>query len=178
MWVKVDDGFPEHNKVLEAGRQLGAKGAGRVIAIWLVGICYCNRNLTDGFLPEELIRGWVLYDPKPLDVAFAMSCAGLFVQVKGGYRFHDYDDYQPSASAIKEKRQRDRLRKKSRTNPIGSPNGNHPGVLAEIRAEVATERPAVSAWKPERSRARDPGPDPEEQKKDQDLPAPKTRRSA
>src|SRR5262245_43393629 len=117
-WVKVDDAFPEHDKVIEAGRHLGQRGAGRVVAIWMVGMCYCNRNLTDGFVRESIVRTWVLYDQRPLDVAIVMAqkmpdgSAGLLERVEGGFRFHDYDHYQPSADDVKAKRARDRDRKR------------------------------------------------------------------
>jgi hypothetical protein len=110
-WVKVDDAFPEHDKVIEAGRHLGSNGCGRVLAIWLAGVCYCNRNLTDGRIPEAIVRTWILYDKRPIDVAEVMVHAKLLVKVDGGYRFHDYLDYQPSADKVKSKRAWDRDRK-------------------------------------------------------------------
>lgn len=131
MWAKVDDAFPEHRKVAEAGRHLGSYGRGRVITIWLVGICYCNRNLTDGFVDEQTIRSWSLYDKKPLDVATVMALPmpngdpGLFVREPGGYRFHDYGNYQPTASDVKTKRDWDARRKRLYAIP---------GLVEEIRA--------------------------------------------
>lgn len=120
MWVKVDDGFPEHQKVVEAGRHLGKRGGrGRVIAIWQVAMCYCNRNLTDGFIDEPTVRTWTLYDQKPFDVALVMALPlsdgrpGLMVRVDGGFRMHDYDDYQPSATEVRAKRKKDRDRKRA-----------------------------------------------------------------
>lgn len=113
MWVKVDDGFPEHPKVIEAGRHLGTYGRGRVIAIWQVAICYCNRNLTDGFIDEPTVRTWTLYDKRPLDVALVMAGAGLMARVEGGFRFHDYHDYQPSAKERKARLKKDRDRKRA-----------------------------------------------------------------
>jgi len=150
MWVKVDDGLPEHRKVVEAGRHLGSYGAGRVVAIWTVGMCYCNRNLTDGFIAEHVVRTWTLYDRRPLDVLEVMSLAmpngdaGLIHKVTGGYQFHDYLHYQPSAAGVKEKRERDRKRKRGGSDSYTNPTG------------VAVD----SAWNPERSRARDPDPVP------------------
>jgi hypothetical protein len=42
-WVKIEDGFTEHPKVLQVG-PLGAW-------IHLQGLCYTSRNLSDGFVP-------------------------------------------------------------------------------------------------------------------------------
>lgn len=111
MWVKVDDQFPEHPKVMRAARDLGTQGAGRVLAVWMVGLCYSNRTLSDGYLPEAIVKSWTLYDRRPLDVAFAMCEAGLLDRAPGGYRFHDYADYQPLAADVKAKREWDARRK-------------------------------------------------------------------
>lgn len=118
MWVKVDEHFPEHQKVMHAGAQLGAQGPGRVIAVWLPCSCYANRVLTNGFVPEQVIKGWTMYDRRPLDVAYAMSLplpdgsAGLMERAAGGFRLHDYLEYQPAAADVKAQRERDALRKR------------------------------------------------------------------
>lgn len=129
MWVKVDDALPNHPKILDAGMQLGPTGVGRVLAIWLRGMCYCNHYLTDGFLPEEVIKTWKLYDKKPLDVVFVMVQAGILRQSdrRGmpGYQFHDYEMYQPLAADIKEKRDWDARRKQLYSIP---------GLIDAIRA--------------------------------------------
>lgn len=151
MWVKVDDSFSEHPKVVEAGRHLGPYGRGRVVAVWLVAMCYCNRNYTDGFVDELTVRTWTLFDRRPLDVAFVMAEAGLMSRVDGGFRFHDYLDYQPAAAEIKAKRKKDRDRKREeRRRPTD--------VRADVPTDVPTDVLTLSARNPARSRARDPVP--------------------
>ena len=58
-WVKVDDRFDEHPK----HAAVGPVGWG----VWLAGLAYCNRNLTDGFIPwsvAESIGGqWRVREP-------------------------------------------------------------------------------------------------------------------
>lgn len=142
MWVKVDDGFPEHDKVLEAARHLGGNGAARVITIWLVGMCYCNRNLTDGVVRDAIVRTWTFYDRRPLDVANVMAMEmpnkrpGLLVRVEGGFKFHDYEHYQPSADEVKEKRAKDRERKR-KGKPARLPNGIHADSARNPQDETA-----------------------------------------
>jgi hypothetical protein len=149
MWVKVDDKFSEHPKVVEAGRHLGTYGRGRVLAVWLAAMCYCNRNYTDGFFDEATARTWTLYDKRPLDVALVMADAKLLRRVEGGFKFHDYEDYQPSADEVKAKKKKDRDRKRTeRLSKLG--------VHQSVREDVQT----LSAWNPARSRARGPDPDP------------------
>lgn len=149
MWVKVDDKFSEHPKVVEAGRHLGTYGRGRVIAVWLAAMCYCNRNYTDGFFDDATARTWTLYDKRPFDVALVMADAKLLKRVEGGFKFHDYQDYQPSADEVKAKKKKDRERKRNeRLSKLG--------VTPPVREDVL----ALSAWNPARSRACDPDPDP------------------
>lgn len=86
-WVKLDDGFPDHPKVLRAG-PLAAW-------LWACGLAYCNRQpARDGFIPTEKVR--VLYPvAAPMSLARKLVEVGLWEAVDGGYRVHDYHDYQP-----------------------------------------------------------------------------------
>jgi hypothetical protein len=94
-WIRLDDQFPDHPKVIAAGP----------MAAWLYvcGIGYCNRLLTDGLIPKGQVR-------KLADVDEAMALAarlvevGLWEEVESGYRIHDFLDYQPSAEQVKAER--------------------------------------------------------------------------
>lgn len=91
-WVRLDDLFPEHPKVLKAG----------AAAAWLhvCGVAYCARNLTDGFIPEAKVTG--LADLKRVSSeAKRLVEAGLWHKVEGGYMVHDYLDWQRSADEAK-----------------------------------------------------------------------------
>lgn len=131
MWVKVDDAFPEHRKVLEAGAHLGRNGPGRVIAIWMVGIAFCNRNLTDGYLTDGVVRSFKVYDKAPFTVAEAMCLQlrdgsnGLLTRADRGFLYHDYGIYQPLAKDIKARRDWDTKRKQLYAVP---------GLVEAIRA--------------------------------------------
>lgn len=143
MWVKVDDVFPEHRKIVDAGRHLGRSGSGRVLAIWLAGLCYCNRNLTDGFIPAAILRTWTLYDRRPLDVAEVMVIARLFDRVEGGYAMHDYLDYQPSAEQVKAKRKRDLERKKKGKPTKADGDGFPQATDVQSIADRSTVHPSL-----------------------------------
>ena len=47
-WVKIDDHFSDHPKVVQAGPE----------AAWLYicGLCYCAKYLTDGFIPKRQVK--------------------------------------------------------------------------------------------------------------------------
>jgi hypothetical protein len=97
-WVKLDDQFTDHPKVLACGP----------LASWLYvcGLAYCARLLTDGFIPEGQVRKLAdVDDAKAL--ANQLVAVNLWERCDGGYRVHDYHDYQPTrekALAIREAR--------------------------------------------------------------------------
>jgi hypothetical protein len=102
MWVKVDDRFPEHDKVFAAGAHLGPSSTGRVLAVWLEAMCWTNYKGTSGLLRTEAVRAF-RHDRQPLKVAAAMAQPvrradgtmgpGLLVEVEDGFMVHDYLDH-------------------------------------------------------------------------------------
>ena len=86
-WVRLDDQFSDHPKVLEAGPLAGW--------LWVCGLAYCNRLRTDGFIPAGAVPR--LADvPHAAKLAATLVQAGLWNAVAGGFQVHDYLDYQPS----------------------------------------------------------------------------------
>lgn len=83
-WVKVDDQFFRHPKVLAAGRDARD--------LYLVGLCYCAQGLTDGFIPSQALR--VLAAEAEIDTGPASAArlveTGLWEPTEGGYTVHDY----------------------------------------------------------------------------------------
>ncbi len=111
-WVRLDDQFPHHPKVVSVG-PLG-------IAMQVVGLCYCNQFLTDGFIPTSAIPTFM--DFTELDAnAFngrggvcwiavqKLLDAGMWEEAEGGYRIHDYLEYQPSKASIEAEKERNRV---------------------------------------------------------------------
>lgn len=86
-WVKLDDNFPDHPKITQAGPLAGW--------LFVCGLAYCNRLLTDGYIPAGQVRKLADVDD-PLALAGRLVDAGLWEVADGGYRVHDYLDYQPS----------------------------------------------------------------------------------
>lgn len=103
-WVKLDDHFDEHPKLAEAG-PLG-------IALWVSGLAYCNRNLTDGFIPYRvahcllsfegigIFNGMQGQDVTCEMVAGILVDAGLWEMDGRDYRVHDYLEFQPSKAEV------------------------------------------------------------------------------
>lgn len=98
-WVKVDDQFFRHPKVLAAGRDARD--------LYLVGLCYCAQGLTDGFIPSAALR--VLGAEAEIDQAQVgaemLVGVGLWEVVEGGFAIHDYHEYQPTKEKVLETRE-------------------------------------------------------------------------
>ena len=109
-WVRTDDSAPLHPKFFHAG--VAAFGW------WEGALAYCNRLLTDGFIPEidvDLVFPGTAHETA-LGLIDALIRAGLLHLVEGGqapacrcrrarvsvrgYVLHDYRDYQPTRSKI------------------------------------------------------------------------------
>ena len=95
-WTKIDDQFYDHPKVVAAG-PLG-------IALFVCGLSYCSRHLTDGFISVVQVRRLIDID-NPGDVAERLVSVGLWERRDGGYQVHDYLEYNPSRAKVKAIRQ-------------------------------------------------------------------------
>ena len=95
-WTKIDDQFYDHPKVVAAG-PLG-------IALFVCGLSYCSRHLTDGFISTVQVRRLIDID-NPGDVAEKLVAVGLWERRDGGYQVHDYLEYNPSRAKVEAIRQ-------------------------------------------------------------------------
>jgi hypothetical protein len=101
MWVKLDDTFPDHPKVEKAGPA----------AAWLYvcGLCYCARYLTDGLIPGTAVaRLTALKNNRAL--AEKLVDVGLWERDGDDFRVHNYEERNPSKEQIEEKRRQTRER--------------------------------------------------------------------
>ncbi len=91
-WIKIDDQFADHPKVLQAGP----------LASWLYvcGLTYCGRYLTDGWIPMQQVRKLADVDD-PLGLAARLVAVGLWEEQPDGFIVHDYHDYNPTAEKVK-----------------------------------------------------------------------------
>jgi hypothetical protein len=142
-WIRLDDQIAHHPKFLKAGP----------IASWLWVNClgYAQKFLTDGFVPDEALPtlGTV---PDAEQHADRLVEIRLLERVSGGYQIHDYLDFNESATAVKERRRLDRVRKESTRIPrrIQEESGGIPANVPRARVDVGVGAPAT--------RSRDPIP--------------------
>lgn len=149
-WVKIDDHFDEHPKLAAVGPLSWG--------MWLAGIAYCNRNLTDGFIPRNKAHAlcsfeYIDTEGRIWELGRACGMSGedidsewvigtlvdgdLWEQVPGGYRIHDYEDYQPTKAQV--------LAERAKKQAAGRAGGK---ASAKARGEAAAEASAVADSKP------------------------------
>ena len=158
-WFKVDDKLHSHKKIVRAGEAM---------ALWVVAGSWCADQLTDGFVPDYIAARLV---PNGLDMAERLVSADLWISDTfdgdDGWRFRDWDEYQPTRSEVEEKRERDRdkKRKQRRTDggqfttshrespgdTEGTPQGSHEGVTP---SRPVPSRPEPEEQERESSRKR------------------------
>lgn len=136
-WVKIDDGFPRHPKVLKL--PVSAKWA------FVEALCYCGEFNTDGQFPSSLMA----------DKDLRLLIAGdLVYPVEGVLWIHDYLDYNPSRESVENDRRKARERR--------ARGGKRSG---DVRANDEEQSGDVHEPRPDPTRPESPtSPDPEDLK--------------
>jgi hypothetical protein len=124
-WALLDDNFPNHPKVIQAGPAAAY--------LFVCGLCYCRKYHTDGFIPRKAIPmlGVTVSPRKAID---ALVEVGLWDLTNDGFNVHGYSEYYADASdKAKKESKRENGRKggieSSRLNKFASePEGNGTGV--------------------------------------------------
>ena len=121
-WVKLTDDWYDDPKVINAGDSAAW--------LWVVGLSWCARNLTDGIIPaNQIARLTTLEDPH--SAAARAVEADLFRQVDGGYEVVNYLRFQPPRAEVIAKREKEAERKR---------NGYRDQVGREVRAYRRQDR--------------------------------------
>ena len=110
MWSRLDDGLLDHAKVYAAGTRLGADGPGLVIGMFSIGLMWANKQLSDGFLPVQVVQKFPHFK-KPLAVADALVAVNLWERESNGFRIHDFHQYNEPAADVRAERDQSRWRK-------------------------------------------------------------------
>ena len=140
-WFKVDDSFHSHPKAMAAGPA--------AVGLWTIAGSWSNANLTDGFVPDYMLPRFA---EDAHELALKLVAAGLWRRAKGGHRFHDWGDYQPTRETVlnerrkwSEKKARQRAGKQDQDSKSSSEGVVSPG-------DTPGESPGESS--PSRSRTR------------------------
>jgi hypothetical protein len=79
--------------------------------MFVTSLCYCNRNLTDGFIPSSVGLGKLRFcDGNPVPAIRELEDKDLWIRCDGGWMVHDYLDFQPSREAVLAERADTRIR--------------------------------------------------------------------
>ena len=92
-WVRLDDHIDEHPKIVTLDDH--------AFALFIRGLAYCNRNLTDGFIPAVVAKQKM--GARNSSIA-ALESVGLWESVAGGWQVHDYSVYQPTKQQVEDDR--------------------------------------------------------------------------
>lgn len=94
-WFKVDDHLYSHPKWIALPKCSRA--------LWVTAGAWCAGQLLDGFIPASVLPmlGGTRADAK------ALVTSGLWREVNGGWKFHDWAAYQPTKKAVMDKRAKD-----------------------------------------------------------------------
>jgi 5-methylcytosine-specific restriction endonuclease McrA len=103
-WVRLDDQFSDHPKILRAGPLAGW--------LFVCGLTYCARQLSDGFIPRSMVRRLADLDNAG-ELAQRLVDAGLWEACGDGFRVHDYLEYNPSAAQVRHEREGNRERQRA-----------------------------------------------------------------
>jgi hypothetical protein len=129
-WFKVDDGFWSHEKVVELSAEAGW--------LWTRAGSYCAHQLTDGVVKSPILT--LLGGSR--EVAAELVSAGLWDASPGGYRFHDWDKYQPTRDEVESKREAWKERQRKARARHLSPEESRSDTERDSRRESTSPVPS------------------------------------
>ncbi|MSS45305.1 hypothetical protein FYJ43_04435 [Cutibacterium sp. WCA-380-WT-3A] len=123
-WFKVDDTFPLNPKVLACPLE--------ALGLWVTAGAWCAQQLTDGYVPKAVLP---MLRSNEANASILLQ-AGLWERVEGGYQFHDWNEYQPSSSAVRERRKQTSAKR----SEAGRKGGMKSGVTRRNKASEARSK--------------------------------------
>jgi hypothetical protein len=112
-WVRLSDGFYQNRKVLA----LIHTKQHRAVSVYVCGLSWCGRNLSDGFIPEFALSS---IHGTPAD-AKALCAVDLWVATGHGWHVHGWEEWQDSNDARKDRSEH--MAKLSNMRWHGHPDG-------------------------------------------------------
>jgi hypothetical protein len=134
-WFRIDDSFYDHPKVFDA--------PDCAVALWTRAGTWSARNLTDGFVPAGM-PARLCDDP---DTAVKeLTRRGLWKRTTGGFLFHDWTDFQPTAEAVKSLReQRAAAGRRGGQAKAALASGKQPSSKSQASASAVDKQNAAPA---------------------------------
>lgn len=91
-WVRLDDSAMDHPKILQL--------TDAQFRLWVKGLCYCQKHLTDGLIPDQAIKAMF---GKAHDVQ-RLCVIALWEATEGGFMVHDFLDWNDPRELVTERR--------------------------------------------------------------------------
>lgn len=141
-WVRIDDNFADHPKVIGLSDS--------AFRLFITGLCYANRQLTDGLIPYQIVNAWVGDNiEKPSD---ELEDQELWERSDKGFLIRSYSEYQPTKEKVQKKREeaKERLRRyrekqgnanetEKKRQPHTQPNPSQPNPNIDIKDNYSLE---------------------------------------
>lgn len=122
-WIRIDENAMDHPKFVAL--------SANAWRLWCEGQSYCQKHLTDGVIPRQVLKGFRYYSPTSLKLLTATLVPGkgpLWEGAGDGVLVHDYLDWNDSREIVMKARQeaRDRRRRwrDGHASMQGSPSGD------------------------------------------------------
>jgi hypothetical protein len=117
-WFKVDDHLHAHSKAVRAGTE--------AMGLWVLAGSWSAAEESDGWVPGYMLVR--LAGVGADDAAERLVAAGLWEHTEqdgdAGYRFHAWDEYQPTSAQLEAKREQARERMRSARSQGGAVRAN------------------------------------------------------
>lgn len=123
VWFNVDDTLAFHRKTLQAGNA--------AIGLWARAGAWSAGTLTDGFIPRAIARSMGTQTQIK-----ALLHSGLWIEVEGGYNFHEWGQRQRTKKEVESRRESERLRKANQRKGGNVPPGQPPVVPEDVPPDV------------------------------------------
>ena len=145
-WIKIDDGVTEHRRFVGLSPNAWC--------LWLHGLTYCSRNLTDGHIPAPMVPRLTAM-PQWRKALSELLDGGLWVEVEGGYEVDAYLDHQRSKAQVEadreaaaERQQRARDKRKASQGESRRDDGVSHGAVTQLETETETETDVTTPLPP------------------------------
>ena len=102
-WFRIDDGFAFHRKAVDAGNS--------AVGLWVRAGSWSAGAAMGGYVPNAMVVALGTQAQ-----AQALVTTGLWVPAAGGFRFHEWDERNPTAREAKAAH---------RNQSLGGKLGNH-----------------------------------------------------
>lgn len=134
-WFKVDDAFHASRKVksIPPRQRLAAVG------LWAIAGSWCSQEKTDGYVPEYMLREW----GATAKTIGALVQSGLWAEIRGGFEFRSWLDYNPSKAQVEAERAASKARMSASRERKRAKGAGSAGASDDVAPQHPSNTPTV-----------------------------------